>query len=214
MKTKLCKLTLFAIAAIVAVGSIHAQNPDNNIELETIELEAYVVKAMEDFASRAVEGETPVSFSTIDVQQIEMELGSRDLPMVLEITPSVYASQDGGGAGDSRVNVRGFNQRNVAVMINGIPMNDMENGWVYWSNWDGLSDSSQSIQVQRGMSNVTLATPSIGGTLNIITNPAGQQLGGCIQAGIRIGEFSQDFGHCQHRADSQRETCIYCSGCS
>ena len=33
-----------------------------------------------------------------------------------------------------------FNQRNVAIMINGIPVNDMENGWVYWSNWDGVAD--------------------------------------------------------------------------
>ena len=53
----------------------------------------------------------------------------------------------GGGSGDSRVNVRGFNQRNVAVLINGVPVNDMENGWVYWSNWDGMSDVTNSIQV-------------------------------------------------------------------
>ena len=42
--------------------------------------------------------------------------------------------------GDARINIRGFNQRNVAVMINGVPQNDMENGWVYWSNWDGVGD--------------------------------------------------------------------------
>ena len=31
----------------------------------------------------------------------------------------VYATQQG-GAGDARINVRGFNPRNVAVMINGV----------------------------------------------------------------------------------------------
>jgi hypothetical protein len=67
--------------------------------------------------------------------------------------------------------VRGFNQRNVAIMINGVPVNDMENGWVYWSNWDGVGDATSSIQMQRGLSAVNLATPSIGGTMNIITDP-------------------------------------------
>ena len=70
------------------------------------------------------------------------------------------------------MNIRGFNQRNVAIMINGVPVNDMENGWVYWSNWDGVGDATTSIQLQRGLSAVNLATPSIGGTLNIITDPA------------------------------------------
>ena len=56
-------------------------------------------------------------------------------------------------------------------MINGVPQNDMENGWVYWSNWDGVGDATSSIQMQRGLSKVNLATPSIGGTMNIITDP-------------------------------------------
>ena len=62
---------------------------------------------------------------------MEIRLGSQDIPMILNTTPSVYITQQGGGAG-ARINVRGFNQRNV-VMINGVPQNDMENGWVYWS---------------------------------------------------------------------------------
>ena len=63
-------------------------------------------------------------------------------------------------------------------MINGVPQNDMENGWVYWSNWDGVGDATSSIQVQRGLSAVNLATPSIGGTMNIITDPTSFEKGG------------------------------------
>ncbi|MFQ5770053.1 MAG: carboxypeptidase-like regulatory domain-containing protein, partial [bacterium] len=98
------------------------------------------------FASRAVERETPVAFT--DVKKVDMEatLGSRDIPLVLNTTPSVYATQGGGGAGDARMNIRGFDQRNVAIMINGVPQNDMENGWLYWSNWDGVADVTSSIQ--------------------------------------------------------------------
>lgn len=87
----------------------------------------------------------------------------------MKMTPGVYATKQGGGFGDSRINVRGFDQKNVAVMINGIPVNDMENGWVYWSNWSGLSDATRTMQVQRGLGASKLAINSVGGTINIIT---------------------------------------------
>lgn len=86
------------------------------------------LQALEVFASRAVDRKTPVAFTNVDKVQIRRELGSRDVPLVLNVTPSVYGTAQGGGAGDARVNVRGFNQRNVAIMINGVPVNDMENG--------------------------------------------------------------------------------------
>ncbi len=140
-------------------------------------------------ADRAKERETPVAFSNIEQKQIEEQLGSRDIPLVMNVTPSVYATPQGGGSGDARINVRGFNQRNVAVMINGVPVNDMENGWVYWSNWDGISDAASSIQLQRGLSAVNLATPSIGGTLNILTSPAKAKQGGKAKFEYGSGNF-------------------------
>jgi hypothetical protein len=120
---------------------------------------------------------------------MDVRLGSQDIPMALNTTPSVYATQQGGGAGDARINVRGFNQRNVAVMINGVPQNDMENGWVYWSNWDGVGDATHSIQMQRGLSAVNLATPSIGGTMNIITDPTAASRGGMFKQEVGAGSF-------------------------
>ena len=134
------------------------------------------LSALEVMASRATR-ETPVAYSDVAKEEMSLRLGSRDIPLVLNNTPSVYATNQGGGAGDARVNVRGFNQRNVAIMINGVPVNDMENGWLYWSNWDGVGDATSSIQLQRGLSATNLATPSIGGTMNIITDPAAQEWG-------------------------------------
>ncbi|MDZ7272310.1 MAG: TonB-dependent receptor [candidate division KSB1 bacterium] len=128
-------------------------------------------------ADRAKIRETPVAFTDVRKEEMEARLGSQDIPLVLNTTPSVYATMQGGGAGDARVNVRGFNQRNVAIMINGVPVNDMENAWLYWSNWDGVADATSSIQIQRGLSAVNLATPSIGGTMNIITDPTATELG-------------------------------------
>jgi len=142
------------------------------------------LSALEVLASRADEN-TPVAYTNVTKEEMEFRLGSQDIPMSLNTTPSVYATHQGGGAGDARINVRGFNQRNVAVMINGVPQNDMENGWVYWSNWDGVGDATSSIQMQRGLSAVNLAAPSIGGTMNIITDPTANERG---------GKFKQEFG--------------------
>ena len=120
-------------------------------------------------ADIARDRETPVAFSTVLPKKIEEQLSGRDLPMILNTTPGVYATEQGGGDGDARITIRGFSQRNVAVMLDGIPVNDMENGWVYWSNWFGLDQVTRSIQVQRGLSASRLALPSVGGTINIIT---------------------------------------------
>jgi len=113
--------------------------------------------------------ETPVAFTNVTSTKIQEELAGQDIPLILNSTPGVYATQQGGGDGDARITIRGFDQNNIAVMIDGIPVNDMENGWVYWSNWFGLDEVTRTIQVQRGLGASKLALPSVGGTLNILT---------------------------------------------
>ncbi|MBC7447872.1 MAG: TonB-dependent receptor [Hymenobacteraceae bacterium] len=131
-------------------------------------------------AQVAVERETPVAFSAVNEVKLRESLAGRDLPMILNETPGVYATQSGGGAGDSRISIRGFDQRNVAVMINGVPVNDMENGSVFWSNWD-LGDVTRSLQVQRGLTASKLAVPSVGGTINVLTKGFDAKRGGRVR---------------------------------
>ncbi|MCR9173917.1 MAG: TonB-dependent receptor [bacterium] len=121
----------------------------------------------------AEDRKTPVAKTTLDQKEIREELASQDLPMILNSTPGVHATEQGGGDGDARITIRGFNQRNVGVMIDGVPVNDMENGWVYWSNWFGLDNITSQIQVQRGLGATKLAMPSVGGTMNILTQNTG-----------------------------------------
>ncbi len=131
----------------------------------------------------------PVAITKISLQKITEELASRDLPMLLNGTAGVYATQTGGGDGDARINVRGFDQRNVGVMIDGVPVNDMENGAVYWSNWFGLDAITAQMQVQRGLGATKIAMPSIGGTINIITQGIGSKKGGTVKQEYVTGNF-------------------------
>lgn len=133
----------------------------------------------------AIDRQTPVALSNITSIDIEEKGGNQEFPELMKSTPSVYATKTGGGYGDSRISVRGFDQVNTAVLINGQPVNDMENGRVYWSNWAGLQDVASGIQMQRGLGASSLAVPSVGGTINIVTNATDAAKGG--GAKIMIG---------------------------
>lgn len=128
--------------------------------------------------------QTPVAISELTAGELEVKLGNQELPEVLKTTPGVWATPDGGGYGDAKINMRGFKSPNVAVIVNGIPMNDMEWGGVYWSNFTGLSDVTSSMQTQRGLGAALLSTPSIGGTINISTRGLDAKKGGKIWYGL------------------------------
>jgi iron complex outermembrane recepter protein len=132
---------------------------------------------------------TPVAVSSIGRKEISEELGSQDLPMILNSKPGVHATQQGGGDGDARITIRGFDQRNVGVMIDGVPVNDMENGAVYWSNWFGLDQITSQIQLQRGLGATKLAMPSVGGTMNILTMSTGGKRTINVQQEYGSGNF-------------------------
>ena len=160
-----------------------------NKQVLDFSLKTILLNEIQVVSDIARDRETPVAFSTIPIKKINEELASQDIPMVLNSTPGVYATQTGGGDGDARITIRGFNQRNVAVMIDGIPVNDMENGWVYWSNWFGLDAVTSNIQVQRGLGASKIAIPSVGGTMNILTKGTGNRKGGTIKQ--EIGSFGK-----------------------
>ncbi|MCF8370757.1 MAG: TonB-dependent receptor [Bacteroidales bacterium] len=143
-------------------------NLNKNMYFE-FNLNSRIIDEVSVVADVAIARETPVAFTNVLPAKIEEELAGQDIPMILNSTPGVYATQQGGGDGDARITIRGFSQSNVGVMLDGIPVNDMENGWVYWSNWFGLDQVTRSIQVQRGLGASKLALPSVGGTMNILT---------------------------------------------
>ena len=153
------KTTTILITGDTDLGEVFLVVDDNVLE------EVFITGTVD----LAKDRETPVAVSTITAIEIQKNLGTQELPELLNNTPSVYATKQGGGFGDSRINIRGFDQRNTAVMVNGQPVNDMENGWVYWSNWAGLADVTSAMQVQRGLGASKLAIASVGGTINVVT---------------------------------------------
>ena len=182
MNFKPLKKSMLTVVITLSTASVYyAQTVKDTVDSRSQDIEQVVLTGVADIAK---DRKTPVAVSTIKEAQIIDKLGNQEFPEILNTTPSVYATKGGGGFGDSRINVRGFDQKNTAVMINGVPVNDMEGGSVYWSNWAGLSDVTSAMQVQRGLGSSKLAIASVGGTINILTRAADKKRQGNITLGL------------------------------
>jgi len=57
--------------------------------------------------------ETPIALSTISPAEISLKMGNQEFPEIMNKTPGVYATKQGGGYGDSRISLRGFDKTNT-----------------------------------------------------------------------------------------------------
>ena len=165
------------LVMVVGLGFAQESSTESKTILD-VNLEEVVVSSR--VIDVAKERQTPIAVSTISAQEVLLKVGNQEFPEIMNKTPGVYATKQGGGYGDSRISLRGFDQRNTSFLINGQPVNDMENGWVYWSNWQGLTDVTSNIQIQRGLGATKLAVPSVGGTVSIFTKAAEKAQGGSL----------------------------------
>ena len=175
--TKMKKLVTLLLFLTIGLAYGQETGTDSKTILDVSLEEVVVTSRVIDVAK---ERETPIAVSTISAQEVLLKVGNQEFPEIMNKTPGVYATKQGGGYGDSRISLRGFDQRNTSFLINGQPVNDMENGWVYWSNWQGLTDVTSNIQIQRGLGATSLAVPSVGGTVSIFTRSAEKAQGGSI----------------------------------
>lgn len=163
------------------------QNAGSKVDLGEVAMqpEAMALDAVTVIASVVPKDRiTPVPVSNIKLTDIESKALNTEFPELVKSTPSVYVTKGGGGFGDSRMALRGFDMTNIGVLINGVPVNDMENGKVYFSNWAGLNDVASFIQIQRGIGASKLAISSVGGTMNIVTKNVDAKKGGMFFSGI------------------------------
>ena len=183
MKTNFLRRSAIAALTLTTASFYFAQEEKQDSEKSIDEV---VLVGVADIAK---DRKTPVAVSTVKSAQIIERLGNQEMTEVLNTTPSVYATKSGGGFGDGGITMRGFESRNIAVMVNGMPVNDMEGGAVYFSNWTGLSDVTSTIQVQRGLGSSKLAIASVGGTMNFITRSADMKKGGVVRIGVANNDY-------------------------
>ncbi len=172
---------LFFVALLLMGTTIYAQESTDDMDLEELEEVVLVGGGVIDLAE---DRKTPVAVSTITGEEIQKKIGTQDITMTLANTPSIYVAGQSGAFGDTRIAVRGFGQDNTAFMLNGQPINGMEDGKMYWSNWSGMNDIANVVQIQRGLGASKLAISSVGGTVNFVMRSTSKQQGGFAYAGF------------------------------
>ncbi|MEJ5303313.1 MAG: TonB-dependent receptor [Bacteroidales bacterium] len=134
--------------------------------------EGIVVKA-----TRAEE-KTPVAFTNVPSRVIEKLNTGRDLPFLLDHTPSVVVTSDAGtGIGYTGIRVRGSDMQRLNVMINGVPLNDAESQLVYWVDIPEIASSTENIQIQRGAGLSAHGSGAFGGAINLQTSTIQDEAG-------------------------------------
>lgn len=183
------KKNIYLIAALaLAMPFIAKAENDARDSAKTYQIPSVTVTT-----TRAVERINPVPFSEISVKEIKLLNTSKDLPMFLSDMPSMLVYSEGGnGIGYTNLSMRGFNQRRIAVMVNGIPQNDPEDHNVYWIDMPDLTSSLENIQIQRGAGMSNYGAAAIGGSINLTTANIGMKRGTFIGSGFGFQEFGYD----------------------
>ena len=164
-------------------------------------------------STKAEFGKSPVPFSEISAVDIKNFNTDQDLPSLLSNLPSVvFTSQSANGIGYNSIMMRGFDQRRIAVMINGVPQNDPEDHNVYWIDFPDLSTSLDNIQVQRGGGLTSYGSASIGGSINLSTSNFVNQKGIKLITGFGLQEFGCDCGNRIFQGLSNKQSIEFSSG--
>jgi iron complex outermembrane receptor protein len=159
-------------------------------------------------ANRAKAGETPIAFENFSKADIARDYKIGEFPLLLESTPNLYAFSDGGSAlGYSYIKIRGFDDKRVAVYINGVPLNDPEDQTTYFVDLPDFASNITDIQIQRGVGNSLYGDASFGGSVNVVTNALSRERSVSLATGY--GRYTVD-GHAQ--GDLSKQTINYSSG--
>ena len=166
---------------------------------------------------------SPLRLTDISGEKILVDSPGRTFPELIRNVPGVYATAETGSFGDAKINIRGFKQENISVLLNGIPISGLTSGSMFWNNWAGLSDVTASIQLQKGIGNSMLSDNSVGGTINIqtlnLTETGGGSIGfshtgygmskACI--GIYSGKMKNGWSFALHGSYTWGNSFIECS---
>ncbi|MFV0330413.1 MAG: TonB-dependent receptor [Dysgonomonas sp.] len=158
MKKVFITLSAFLIGGI---GVFAQQKTDS---LKVVKLDEVVVSATR------VSQDAPIAYSNITEMQIKQDNAARNIPSILQTLPSVVAYTEGGTAvGNMSYRIRGTDANRINVTLNGMPLNNPESQEVYWVNLPDLSNSLQSMQIQRGVGTSTNGAASFGASISMQT---------------------------------------------
>ncbi len=167
------------LLGLTATQSMAASHLDHDEPLND-SMRLYELQTIEVTATRATE-QTPVAYSNLSSEQIEKQNYGLDIPSLLQLTPSMVATNETGiGIGGTSMRLRGTDATRLNVTINGVAMNNPDSHAMYWYDTPDLASAVGDMQVQRGAGTSTNGTGAFGGAINMTTSKLSTDFGGDI----------------------------------
>lgn len=118
--------------------------------------------------TNSVSRTVPMAMTTLDSRHLQAADNGRDLPWLLQLTPSLVATSDNGlGIGLTAFRIRGTDASRINLTFDGAPLNDPEDQTVFWANMNAFASSTGSVQVQRGVGTSTNGSGAFGASVTL-----------------------------------------------
>ncbi|MBN2174104.1 MAG: TonB-dependent receptor plug domain-containing protein [Bacteroidales bacterium] len=118
---------------------------------------------------RVESSEEEITTIVLTASSLDNDDQAQDISGLLQSSDDIFVSTAGYTFGQTRFNIRGYETEYSAVMINGVPLNDMETGRAYWSSWGGLNDATRNKEIETGISKSRYSFGGVGGATNMVT---------------------------------------------
>ncbi|MCH8546578.1 MAG: TonB-dependent receptor [Cryomorphaceae bacterium] len=122
-----------------------------------------------DVTGVRVDRDAPFTHVTRNRQDIERIYTGQDGAFLLEeLSPSIVSYSEGGTnlSNYGGFRLRGIDQTRINMTLNGVPLNDMIDQGVFFSNFSDFGNSIESVQIQRGVGTTSHGTSSYAGSIN------------------------------------------------
>lgn len=158
---------------------------ENNLVIylePTISLEEVIIQGVR------ADADDPVAQSTVGQQELQQEYnGEQPVFYLEELTPAVFSYSESGTrlVNYGSMRLRGIAQERINMTLNGVPLNDMIDHGVFFSNFTDISNSFESVQVQRGVGTSSNGVASYAGSINFESvNIQDRERGGQVELGL------------------------------
>lgn len=152
-------LSLISIALSLYAGAIETETVSDSL---SVSLDEVVIE------TNTVSRNVPMAMTTLDSRRLKSADDGRDLPWLLQLTPSLVATSDNGlGIGLSGFRIRGTDASRINLTFDGAALNDPEDQTVFWANMNAFSSSAESVQIQRGVGTSTNGSGAFGATITM-----------------------------------------------
>ena len=112
---------------------------------------------------------------TLAEAELDNDNDAQDISGLLTSSRDVFYTTAAFLFGPARFRIRGYDSDYTRVLMNGMPVNDMENGRIFWSTWGGLNDATRNQEFNEGLTPNSFSFGGLGGATNIVTRASRQR---------------------------------------